>query len=172
MLNHVQGQVWMIWYFIYSFAGKTPTWTLTPLSHWSLRNPCRFSQYLCKTQQVAITLQEFSFKSSLLLILLNLPFNRPKAFSTTSLVVLCLILKLLSSQVKLPRSVYGFMSHLLRAKAKSPNIRGGTRAPDIITYMLGWTKVRAQHRANSGKFLKTCASCTLPSHPTQINQKQ
>ena len=57
----------------------------------------------------------FFIKSSFLLIPLNLPFNRPKAFSTTTLVVLCLILKLLSSQVKFPWSVYGFMSHSLRA---------------------------------------------------------
>ena len=102
-------------------------------------------------------------------MLLNLPFNRLKAFSTTTL---CLILKLHSSGVKFPGSVYSFISHSLRAKAESPNIRGGTRTPDIITDMSGGRKVRAQHRANSGEFLKRRASCTLPSHPTQISRKR
>ena len=46
------------------------------------------------------------------------------------------------------------------------------RAPDMITYMSGGAKDRAQHRANSGEFLKTRALCTSPGHPTQINQKR
>lgn len=69
-----------------------------------------------QTQQAVITLQKFStLRSSLLLMLLNLPFNRPKAFSTTTLEVLCLILKRLSSRVKFPWSVYGFISPSLTA---------------------------------------------------------
>ena len=46
---------------------------------------------------------------------LNLPFNRPKAISTTSLVMLYFMLKLRSSEVRFPRSIYGFISQLLRA---------------------------------------------------------
>ena len=49
---------------------------------------------------------------SFLAMLLKLPFDRPKEFLTTSLVVLYFMLNL---RVRFPRSMFGFISQLLKA---------------------------------------------------------
>lgn len=121
-------------------AAKTPRWSCTPCSHSSLKSSPMTSQKLRNTQQAPITRHAVStLRSSLFAMLLNLPFSLPYAFSTTTLVMLRILLKLTCSRVRFPRSVYGFISQSVSAYAESPNIKGGTLTPDIT-----WDKSRGR----------------------------
>ena len=86
-----------------------------PRSHCSSNSSFISSQKLCSTQQAAVTLQQlFALRSNRFPIELNLPFNRPKTFSTTTLVMLNRLLKLISSRLRFPQSTYGFISQSFR----------------------------------------------------------